>query len=230
MKLKNYLLTVAATVLFAIGAKSQGTVSMTLATPIPGTVIANGTLDFSVNFHYEGVSNLNDLLVLYYTVDGGTPLTYYPYGSTATVTWQAPVFDELNVPISIPAPAALFTPGGGHTVVIWPVIASDPSILTADSVTKADILVTGFAGIEDETTAGIQAFPNPVQDMIQLNNPAGQSIRSVAVMDLNGRELVRTTVNSTQVQVGVQELPAGMYQLRILLTNGLTLNRKILKK
>jgi hypothetical protein len=230
MKLKNFLLTVAAAVLFAMSAKSQGTVSMTLATPIPGTVIANGTLDFSVNFHYEGVSNLNDLLVLYYTVDGGTPLTYYPYGTTATVTWQAPLFDELNVPISLPASAALFTPGGGHTVVIWPVIASDPTILTADSVTKTDIIVTGFLGTENEKVSRLQVFPNPVQDILQLANPEGQNIRMVTLHDLNGRELSCINVNGTQVQLSVQELPAGIYQIRMVLQDGLTITRKVLKK
>lgn len=68
-------------------------------------------------------------------------------------------------------------------------------------------------------------YPNPTNSIITINS-IDNSISRVSIYDINGRFLFQTKSS----KIDISHLPTSIYLLKIVLQNGNTLNRKIVKK
>ena len=66
-------------------------------------------------------------------------------------------------------------------------------------------------------TGGIYLSPNPVHDLLVINNPGGQQIGEIEILDLTSRVLSRQQTGSTNnlINTDVSKIPPGYYLLRI---------------
>ncbi len=76
------------------------------------------------------------------------------------------------------------------------------------------------AGANDETLApsAISIYPNPTGDVAHIVLPAAAQLRAWRLLDLQGH----LRLQGSGLEVGMQDLPAGLYMLEILGRNGLT--------
>lgn len=82
---------------------------------------------------------------------------------------------------------------------------------------------SGNMGIGDvENGSAVAVYPNPVEDVLNVN---AEGLRNVEVMDMSGR----LVMSSTNAQVNVSTLSNGLYMVRVVSENGVTV-KKIVKK
>jgi acetyl esterase/lipase len=76
---------------------------------------------------------------------------------------------------------------------------------------------------------GLEVFPNPASEGFTVRTAEGHAIRSIRVMDMNGRVVTNlTNVNATSRFVDRGNLPRGAYILQIQLDEGSTARKLIL--
>jgi len=77
---------------------------------------------------------------------------------------------------------------------------------------------------------GIAVFPNPTTNYVRIELPENHSFSEISVMDMNNKLLLRyLDFNNDNVLISLNQFPAGMYVLRLKLTNHQILEHKILK-
>lgn len=116
---------------------------------------------------------------------------------------------------------------GGPNVPTWQDSVYDNSFLFLHNE------VCGLAAGVDELSVPLvegQVFPNPAQERVflRLNNwPEGQL--QLSLYDLQGRQLRQwAETPAQQIEIQRQQLPAGLYVLRLQLENGQRLERKVI--
>jgi hypothetical protein len=91
------------------------------------------------------------------------------------------------------------------------------TLISKGAETKSDIV---YPNIE------ISVFPNPVHRFIQIFSP-NQIIKLISIIDMNGNILKSVYYTNT---LDMNEFLAGVYDLKIYLSNNQVINRRILKK
>lgn len=83
-----------------------------------------------------------------------------------------------------------------------------------------DMSITGdFASVQENTLTAVNAFPNPATDV--LNISTNEPVASVKVMTLDGKVIVNnTSVNSSFIDLNVNDLEAGMYVYEVATAEG----------
>ncbi len=79
-------------------------------------------------------------------------------------------------------------------------------------------------------TLSVQTYPNPTTDIIvlALTNVELTDL-SYVLYDINGRTIANALVNQAQTQIGMQNLAAGMYLLKVYQNNAELKTFKIIK-
>ncbi len=81
--------------------------------------------------------------------------------------------------------------------------------------------------VSENTVKGLEMFPNPVNDVLNIN--ATNNIDQVQVINLLGQELININANATSVQVNLSQLSAGNYLVKVVAGNNVSV-QKIAKK
>ncbi|MCB0846349.1 MAG: T9SS type A sorting domain-containing protein, partial [Bacteroidetes bacterium] len=76
---------------------------------------------------------------------------------------------------------------------------------------------SGTDAIEDLRDLGLRYYPNPVQS--QLHIEANEQIKTLHVLNLMGREMMRTEVRNYQTDIDLSSLPAGVYLVNLAIGN-----------
>ncbi|MCG9910992.1 MAG: T9SS type A sorting domain-containing protein [Flavobacteriales bacterium] len=140
------------------------------------------------------LQNQNSNLVL----QGGQTLTY-----------------ELDIPVS----TASFGSGGGHTVIVWPILTPLPANSTVDSL-YFSTEVLGWLSLSDVgQLSSLQVFPVPAEHTLMLQNPEAVSLH-ISLMDLSGKVLSEIKTAQEITLIPVQTLSPGMYLLRCVQSDG----------
>lgn len=73
------------------------------------------------------------------------------------------------------------------------------------------------SALESALVADVQVFPNPAQDVLQINT---DTPIHAALFDLNGRVVLAQTAIETTQNLEISSLPSGTYFLRSITSNG----------
>jgi len=87
-------------------------------------------------------------------------------------------------------------------------------------------LVSCLMGEEDMISNSIIVYPNPAQEFLKIDG-LDEAIESIAVIDIQGRELQHTLVSNV---LYVALLPPGFYGLQIRIKNGKVVYKKWIKE
>jgi len=91
-------------------------------------------------------------------------------------------------------------------------------------VNRQVIVIETVLSVDTHTVADdFFFFPNPASSLIRFN----KDIESVSVVDLNGREMTRSVSNN---EVNIEGLATGTYILKITTPDGVSFNKKMIKR
>lgn len=91
-------------------------------------------------------------------------------------------------------------------------------------VNKQVIIIETVLSVDPNVIADSYYFvPNPATSVIRFN----KDIESVIIVDLNGRQMAASTANN---EVNVEGLATGTYILKVTTPEGLTFNKKMIKR
>jgi hypothetical protein len=86
-------------------------------------------------------------------------------------------------------------------------------------------------GIEELIGNSLKVYPNPVTDILQIDNRSSVQIVSITIFDISGRKLTSfETTDNFGYQLNLTELNAGQYLMKLNFDGGQVLTKKLLKK
>jgi PKD repeat protein len=90
--------------------------------------------------------------------------------------------------------------------------------------TKNAYIVVGPAGTEEAAwEKEVSIFPNPAHDKMNINS--GVPVHSVSLVDMNGNPVIMLTDCGKSVSIDVNNLPNGVYILRIITDRGMMVRK-----
>lgn len=128
--------------------------------------------------------------------------------------WTTGVVSALELPGSFDLP------GSTSLYVRW-IMTSNESVdgndVLPSGISKIDnIIVTGLNSVGIETVIfenNVSVYPNPVTDFVYIESM--QEIKKIELYDINGLLVHSRSTKGYSVQVGTNELPAGLYLLTV---------------
>ena len=90
-------------------------------------------------------------------------------------------------------------------------------IIVNDGSTDAsvNIIDTPLAIHDIDNLKGISAYPNPSTDLIHVLIPQSEIGSAIRLYDAEGREVYTATIDHSDHIVHTQDLPAGIYTMRV---------------
>jgi len=112
-----------------------------------------------------------------------------------------------------------------NTTGSWDVTLSVTNSFGTDVLTIPDYIEVGGVGINENTKATVTIFPNPVTDFLTITGTL--SIQEVQIMNLVGQKVFVQRMDANTCKVNVNNLPTGVYNLRIKIADGFV-NKKVI--
>lgn len=104
-----------------------------------------------------------------------------------------------------------FSQGDLHVMAYDGTVISTTAVGVSPGRLALDVRMS--TGVEGMSAAHVTVFPNPAQDMINVNLPLGSS-GVISVLDATGREVIGTRVQQGTTTLDVGALPQGLYTIR----------------
>jgi len=79
----------------------------------------------------------------------------------------------------------------------------------------------GLLAFKEEDTS-VKLFPNPANDRVYFSD---KTITNIVIFDINGKQLLSTASNSASVKT----LPKGIYIIKAINTNRMSVTKKLVK-
>ncbi len=183
------------------------------ATASPGGIVGN-------YLFFLGVGNTNLVLPDNTWVRIGCSYNY----TTGQVRWKGANFNG-QVPgaamLNNPQAANIMATTGGATNALASSAMYDGLVIRA-SATDTLLGVEGHSAI-----ASVSVYPNPASNVLNIAN--AESLRNIAIVDLNGRTVKSNSYNGvSDATIDISNLSAGMYMINISTDSG-TQTQKIIK-
>ena len=75
----------------------------------------------------------------------------------------------------------------------------------------------------------ISIYPNSTRDFLYLSSANGSEIKSIEILNLSGQMVITKSLIKNQKSLNISELSAGIYFIKVNLTNQIII-KKIIKK
>lgn len=70
-------------------------------------------------------------------------------------------------------------------------------------------------GIDDlHASETVKLYPNPASDRVVVQLPAESDVKQITILDLSGRELIRTAATDNKTTIDINELSSGIYLIK----------------
>lgn len=76
----------------------------------------------------------------------------------------------------------------------------------------------------------LTAYPNPVEDILNINLTGYEGISDIRLYDVNGRQVAANRTSQTNSQLNISKLSGGIYMLKVYTSKGEVLNTKVIKQ
>lgn len=115
----------------------------------------------------------------------------------------------------LPVSPSIFLQGGGHTVIVWPIVTPEPAGVDIDSVTfETIILDTTMAIHEWATVKQARVYPVPATDYLELERPGQAPVAKLTVYDIKGRTVYTGKATERFTRLPLDGWMPGTYVLR----------------
>lgn len=202
---------------------------------------AGATAGFDREFDAAKLWNPNGLSVATLAASGealaidGRPA--FPLGQPVPLTVQAPQAGTY----SFTATDLLNLPAGTDVVLVdlmtgtrTPLLAGTRYSLTLPAGTTAGRLQLEVAGralsTNSQLAQQLSLYPNPTEGQVQLVRPAAWGSLQVQVLNSIGQTVQTTRLSAGEQTLNVQELPVGVYTLRLTTQQGQTLTKRLVRQ
>lgn len=72
-----------------------------------------------------------------------------------------------------------------------------------------------LSGIDDiQASDVVKLYPSPATDRITVELPQGSDVKEITILDLSGREMIRTTTTDSKTTIDINELSSGIYLIK----------------
>ena len=86
------------------------------------------------------------------------------------------------------------------------------------TMTEPTVLHFGPLGIEDNMQKLVNVYPNPSNDIFNIE---GENVRKIEVIDVYGQVILTKEAKTSNIQVNLRDKAAGAYLLRVVTDNGI---------
>ncbi len=114
----------------------------------------------------------------------------------------------------------------------WPLgVASEWNDVDHTNLLYYVIEYSGVVGIKEINSKGINIYPNPIYDIITIENNLQLNISKIEIVDLLGRKIKEVSISNTDIHiVDVSELNKGIYLINIFENENIIEETKIIIK
>ncbi len=89
--------------------------------------------------------------------------------------------------------------------------------------------LTSGVGVDENPLAIVQVYPNPARDVLYVDVKDLEDIKSIEVLDMNGKQiLIQNKIEAGVNALAIENLDAGMYQVRVT-QNGYQSTKRLIK-
>ncbi len=141
-----------------------------------------------------------------------------PTGVSAAVFYEAPSLnateDQLERVDQTSNPCA---PGDTYSIVTE---ADKDYYVVLTNGSETTITINGVynnTGISDQVIAGLKMYPNPVEDMLNIQSP--DSMKEISVFNIAGQKVAAFNPDTTDFQINTSGWSTGTYVVKILTQN-----------
>ena len=135
--------------------------------------------------------------------------------SGTSIVWYASAVSTTALPLST-------------TAVLNTIYYASQTIAGCTSPTRLAVTANGpCLGVKTFDEAGFSYYPNPVTEMLNFNYSA--AISNVQIVNILGQVLVTKTINATEGQIDMSNLPSGTYLVKVK-SDELEKTIKVIKK
>jgi hypothetical protein len=127
--------------------------------------------------------------------------------------------DKGNLPIAGDTNQSFTATASGNFAVV---VSLNGCVDTSECVQVTTV------GIEDNEKMGLTIYPNPVSDKLWLETDG--SVTEVEVIDLNGKLIFTSKVNSNRESLDLAQLPAGFYIVHVINQDGHRDSKRFVKR
>lgn len=174
------------------------------------TINVNTMLRDSVSFYYK-VSSENNYDFFRFYIDGTQKIKE---SGTTNSDWQY----------------KKYTLTAGEHILKWEYSKDQSQSSGEDCVRIDDVKLPHKAscvGLEEQTwLENINIWPNPAKDYVVINNLKGEN--QITIIDLNGRMRYYQNSSSNQVEINLEGLESGIYNLNIINGNNISTKKLII--
>ena len=174
------------------------------------TINVNTMLRDSVSFYYK-VSSENNYDFFRFYIDGTQKIKE---SGTTNSEWKY----------------KKYTLTAGEHILKWEYSKDQSQSSGEDCVRIDDVRLPHKAscvGLEEQTgLENINLFPNPAKDYVVINNLKGEN--QITIIDLNGRMRYYQNSSSNQVEINLEGLESGIYNLNIINGNSVLTKKLII--
>ena len=146
-----------------------------------------------------------------FTTSGTEPTFAFTNTSTvsgiSTYAWD---FGDGNTSAAV-SPSHTYTANGTYTVIL---VVTDE----CGSNTFTGTITVSVIGLDETNITSMNVYPNPSSGQLMIRSAA--EIQEYVVTDLAGKQLARTTVNSTEVAANLSDFANGQYLIVVQFSNG----------
>lgn len=195
--------------------KAQSAFNLAINSPIDtayhygDSIMLEGTITYTGPGIYQGEFQLG------YSAagSGGASTSGIVPGFLQSITLQNQEFAGFTA--QLPVTSAIFLQGGGHTVIVWPIVTPEPANVDIDSVTFSTEIIDSTAGIiEWATVKQAQIYPVPATDFIVLEKPEHAPAADLTVYDIKGRTVYSGKATERFTRLPLDGWAPGSYFLR----------------
>eukprot|EP01034_Spumella_vulgaris_P002652 gene2652-3438_t len=122
--------------------------------------------------------------------------------------------ESANFFVEIPVSPSFFLEGGGHTVIVWPIMNPDPPSVDIDSTSFFTNINGWLNQAEWKATKQAKLFPVPATDFILLQKPEESAAADITVYGITGSVVYTGKATEATTRIPLDALPAGTYFLR----------------
>lgn len=231
--MKKFFIICYLTAIFSATASAQeGYLKLTIEDSFKPLVSMFDTLRGSVSMRYLCNFNYDIDNYIYFKVKVNNEPIFDIHPFQQPAIFMTPGMEINNIPVQIQVNPAIFTEGGGHTVVIWPVISGNTPIpvLPMDSVEiGTGVIVNGYYGIDKTTPQNnkVNYFPVPFQNQLRVENNTNSIIERIRIVSISGKTLVDT--NNPKDPIETTTIIPGIYFIETYFSDQTMTNHKIIK-
>jgi hypothetical protein len=84
-----------------------------------------------------------------------------------------------------------------------------------------------YTSLSEDAFARLILYPNPARDI--LNISSGELIESITITDIAGKEIMKVSINSANIQLNIESLSSGVYFITVNFGDKATVNRIVIE-